>query len=260
MIGTGLPGSLPPLDWPPVATPWYQRARIDIVLTLATSSIATISGPSGTGKTTTAVACVREDPIDLRYAALTHGAGVKDIVVGIHEALHGARRGSARDSRTLRGDIIETLANGGLGIIADEVHYSGVGGMLTLAQLWERVRQANGVGFPLFLIGATVQQAISRNEELLTRVEFPIRMDILSKDDVVTTVQAINPRCAATPEKRLLTLDDTLARGNLRRWSHFIRYVQRDPTQEGQPIAPDEFKTYVAKHRATSGIRTSQKK
>lgn len=251
MTSPGIPGSLPPLEWQPVRTPWYDQARPDIALTVATSSIATISGPAGTGKTTTVVACAQEEDLDLRYTALAHGAGVKDIIVGIHEALHGPRRGYQRDSRTLRRDIVETLAAGGRGIIADEVHYSGIGGMLTLAQIWERVKNANGRGFPLFLVGATVQEAISRNDELVSRVEFPIRIDVLSTDDIIKAVQAISARCAATPVKRLLAFDSVIGRGNLRAWSHFIRASERDERLKGQPISAEETRAYVSKRRAT---------
>jgi hypothetical protein len=248
----GTPGALPPLDWVPVPTPWYKLARPDIGLTVATCSIATISGPSGTGKTTTVVACARQEDIDLRYTALNYGANTKDVVVGLHEALHGPRRGSPRDGRTLRRDIVNTLAAGGRGVIADEVHYSGTGGMLTLAQLWERVKVLNGRGFPLFLVGATVQDAISKSDELYSRVEFPIRIDILGEQSILDAVRQISDRCRATPAKRLLAFDNTIGHGNLRQWSHFIRHVHRDPRLAGEAITPFEMKAYVARRRATS--------
>lgn len=142
-------GRLPRLPVTPVSTPCFDTGCYVATMAYRTKSIVTFNGPSGTGKTITAVSAVKDLPMRFIYAKLRHRAGTKEVATAIHAALHPDQRliGRVREADYID-SCVDALSLGTIGIIADEVHYVGVPGLIMLAQLWESVQKPNRKRIP----------------------------------------------------------------------------------------------------------------
>jgi len=250
---TNGPGSLPILDGEPVSTPWYDLGRSQATTAVLLRGIATFSGKSGTGKTTTAVSQAQAAPMRFVYMQLRHRAGTRDVAQSLYESLHpqddeGMTR--TREREFIRG-CTDTLLAGNIGVVADEVHYIGVPGMILLAQIWESVRMATGKGFPLFLVGSKVNAAIASAPELDTRVAARANFYPLRSPDLLKAVKAMDARCQATPDDRLLQVDRLWGRGRLRYWRTFMATVNLDPAKAGREITVTEIKGFLVNQGRT---------
>ena len=238
--------ALPKLDGEPVRTRWFDLGKSQAQVAIRLRGITTFDGPSGTGKTTTAVSLARESPMRFAYLQLRHRAGTNEVAEAIYQALHnGHRLGSRASKRHYIDESTDSLCSGRIGLIADEVHYIGVPGMILLAQMWESVRMYTGQGFPLFLIGSEVNGAISSAPELDTRVIARASFHFLEGDDLLAAINTMDSRCAATPDQRLLDIDKACCRGRLRLWRTFIRIVNLNPATAATEISRDEARAFL---------------
>lgn len=242
----GVAGRLPVQPFEPVSTPWFDIGKDQALMAVQDRAIATFSGMSGTGKTTTAVYLARTTPIRFVYMKLKHRAGTKDVATALFKALHPGQtlRGRVSESDYVD-ECTDTLLAGNIGVIADEVHYIGIPGMLLLAQIWESVNCYMGEGFPLFLVGAEVNEAVAIAPELATRVGPRATFYPLDGDDLLTALRALDPRCAATPDKRLEQVDRLFCHGLLRHWSDFIKVMNRNPAKAGDEITAAEIRGFL---------------
>lgn len=246
------PGGLPILDAAPVSTPWFDRGKVQAATAVKLGGIATFSGESGTGKTTTAVSHAKTSPMRFVYMQLRHRAGTRDVAEALHKALlpNQSRTPRMRE-RLFIEECADTLMTGNLGVIADEVHYIGVPGMILLAQIWESVRMTTGQGFPLFLVGSEVNGAIASAPELDTRVAARANFYPLHGQVLLDTVKAMDGRCAATPDERLKQVNKLWGRGYLRYWRTFVRTVNLDPSRAGTEITVEEVKGFLVNQGRT---------
>lgn len=250
-------GGLPRLTVSPVSTPCFDIGCDAATLACRMRSIMTFSGPSGTGKTTTAVAAAKNLPMRFVYVKLRHRAGTKEVATAIHAALHPGQplRGRVRESDYVD-SCEDALSLGTIGIIADEVHYIGVPGLIMLAQLWQSVQDSTGTGFPMLLVGSGVHAAAGAAPELATRLTGGVDFGPLEGEELLDVLGRIDERCAATNPKLLQKVNKVYARGLLRFWSTFIKMMNMDPTHAGQPITPDEIRGFLAL-QATAFGRTA---
>ena len=248
-------GRLPVQNFEPVSTPWFDLGKDQALLAVQDKSIATFSGMSGTGKTTTAVYLARPTPTRFVYMKLKHRAGTKDVATALFKALHPGQRLAGRVNESdYIDECTDTLLEGNLGVIADEVHYIGVPGMLLLAQVWESIHCFTGQGFPLFLVGAEVNEAVAVAPELATRVGPRATFYPLDGDDLMGTLHAMDARCAATPNKRLEQVDRLFCKGLLRHWQEFIRAMNRNSASAGTEISASEAKAFLISRGVRGGV------
>ncbi len=245
-------GPLPHLDGPTVTTPMFDFGHSQAEFGIQLGGIVTFDGPAGTGKTTTATVTAAESKIRFVYTKLRHGARTKETAEALFAALHPheALRDRTKE-RQLIADCTDALMAGNVGVIADEVHRIGLPGMLLLCSVWDDVKNQTGRGFPLFLVGCNVHSAIATVEELDTRILARANFHPLAVDDVLPVVQAMNTRCAATPESRLAQVDKLWARGNLRRWRTFMNITNIDPNKANEPVSVDEIKAFLIRQGQT---------
>jgi hypothetical protein len=243
---TGVAGRLPVQRIEPVSTPWFDIGKAQALMAVQDKTIATFSGMSGTGKTTTAVYLARQTPVRFVYVKLKHRAGTKEVATALFKALHGGQNLSGRVNESdYIDECTDTLLAGNIGVIADEVHYIGVPGMLLLAQVWDSVNCYMGEGFPLFLVGAEVNEAVAVAPELATRVGPRATFYPLDGDDLLSALRAMDPRCAATPSRRLEKVDRLFCHGLLRLWKDFIEAANRDPARAGEEISAAEVRGFL---------------
>ena len=240
-------GALPKLTIQPVSTPSFDTGCYTATMAYRMRSIVTFNGPSGTGKTTTAVSAVKDLPMRFVYVKLRHRAGTKEVATAIYAAMHPGQplRGRVREGDYIDA-CVDTLSLGTIGVIADEVHYAGVPGLIMLAQLWESVHNLTGSGFPMLLVGSDVNAAAGAAPELATRLTGGVNFGPLEDDDLIEVLNAIDERCAATNPKLLRKVNKVYARGLLRYWANFIKVMNMDPATAGQPITPDEIRGFLA--------------
>lgn len=245
-------GPLPYLDGPTVPTPLFDFGYSQAQFGIQLGGIVTFDGPAGTGKTTTSTVTAAESNIRFVYTKLRHGARTRETAEALFTALHPHEAlGERSKERQLIQDSAEALMAGNVGVIADEVHRIGIPGMLLLSSVWDTVKNKNGRGFPLFLVGCNVHTAIATVEELDTRILARANFRPLALDDVLPVVQAMNTRCAATPLPRLAQVDKLWARGNLRRWRTFMQITNIDPNKANEPISVDEIKAFLIRQGQT---------
>ncbi len=240
-------GALPRLTVTPVSTPCFDTGCDAATMAYRMRSIITFNGPSGTGKTTTAVSAVKNLPMRFIYVKLRHRAGTKEVATAIHAALHPMQplRGRVREADYID-SCVDALSPGTIGIIADEVHYVGVPGLIMLAQLWESVQNLTGTGFPMLLVGSDVNAAAGAAPELATRLTGGVNFGPLHDDELLDVLGSIDERCAATKPTLLKKVNKVYARGLLRYWSTFIKVMNLDAAMSGKPISADEIRGFLA--------------
>lgn len=240
-------GALPRLPVTPVSTTCFDTGCYTATMAYRMRSIVTFNGPSGTGKTVTAVSAVKDLPMRFIYVKLRHRAGTKEVATAIHAVLHPTDRLGVRVREADYIDAcVDALSMGTIGIIADEVHYIGVPGLIMLAQLWESVQNETGTGFPMLLVGSDVNAAASAAPELATRLTGSVNFGPLEDEELLDVLATIDERCAATKPTLLRKVNKVYARGLLRYWSTFIKVMNMDPAQSGKPISPDEIRGFLA--------------
>ena len=245
-------GSLPYLDGPAVSTPWFDLGSGQAINAIRLRGIATFSGDSGTGKTTTAVVAAERSPLRFVYTKLKNKAGTKDVAEALYRALHPHHDlKAATRERKMVNDCTATLMAGNTGVIADEVHRIGVPGMLLLSEIWDSVQQSTGVGFPLFLVGVDVNAAIASAPELSTRICARANFHPLAEQPLLDTLKSMNSRCAATPDARLLQFDRVWSKGNLRQWRKLMTFLTLNPQPDDAEISVAEIKGFLVNQGQT---------
>lgn len=240
-------GALPRLTVTPVSTPFFDVGTYAATLAYRMRAIVTFNGPSGTGKTTTAVAAAQDLPMRFVYVKLRHKAGTKEVATSIHNALHPGQplKGRVREADYVD-SCVDTLSMGTIGVVADEVHYAGVPGLILLAQLWESVHNFTGSGFPMLLVGSDVDAAASAAPELQTRLAGSVDFGPLEDEELFEVLARIDERCAATDPSLLNKVNQVYARGLLRFWMNFVKMMNQHESKTGTPITPGEIRAFLA--------------
>lgn len=247
-------GRLPHLTAAPVSTPWYDLGRDRAQLGVALGGIVTFSGDSGTGKTTTAVAIASDSPRRFVYMQLRYKAGTNEVAESLYKALHNGRTlGGRAKKRNYIEESTDTLMGGTIGVLADEVHYIGVPGMILLSQIWDSVQNQAGRGFPLFLIGSEVDSAIASAPELDTRISARANFHFLEGEPLLKAIKNMDGRVAATPDKLLLQMDRLYCKGRLRKWRTLMSVVNLNPANAGTAITLEQMRAFLVSQNIEMG-------
>lgn len=217
-------GLLPVIPQTFFETPSYAVARIAAHISLKKDWICAFEGEHGTGKTTAAAKLAQASGRSFVYVECAKNATIPDLTAALYEAVTGEPVTRYSKQRDMRRDIIRALVRDRMGIIADDVHITGVPGMQVLRYLHDEVvryRRTTNSGFPLWLVGGDVLAAITPVRELRSRVRSAARFESVNSAELIAAVRLMSPRIASLDDALLARLM-AVARGNLRDWSTIV--------------------------------------
>lgn len=218
------PGMLPVVPQTFFETPSYATARIAAHISLKKDWICAFEGEHGTGKTTAAAKLAQASGRPFVYVECAKNAPIPDLTAALYEAVTGEPVTRYSKQRDMRRDIIKVLVRDRMGIIADDVHITGVPGMQVLRYLHDEVvryRRTTNNGFPLWLVGGDVLAAITPVRELRSRVRSAAPFEAVHSGDLIAAVRSVSPRIANLDDALLARLKG-VAKGNLRDWSTIV--------------------------------------
>lgn len=208
-------------------TSTLQRAAMIFKVMEAERDISCFDGQPGTGKTTAATFCARNSSLDWRYFVLPLQANPRAITATVYTAVFQREaKGTERQMSTI---LKRRMADGDIGLIADEAHHCGVTGAQQLRYLWDDSCW-RGKPFPLLLVGADVRAQLSKAEEVRSRIARWVHFDaVTSMADLRVVAAALHPRLAATSDDVLERLNDRIARRSLRNWHQIGKHIKYLP-------------------------------
>lgn len=208
-------------------TSTLQRATMAFKIMEAERDISCFDGQPGTGKTTAATFCSKNSTVDWRYFVLPLQANPRGITAAVYSAVFN--REAKGTERQMSSVLKRRLADGDIGLIADEVHHCGVTGAQQLRYLWDDAC-TQGRPFPLLLIGADVRAQLSKAEEVRSRIARWVHFDVVaSMTDLRAIADALHPRLAATPDDVLNRMNDRITRRSLRNWHQIAKHIKYLP-------------------------------
>lgn len=208
-------------------TSTLQRASMVFKIMENERDISCFDGLAGTGKTTAATYCAKNSTFDWRYFVLPLQANPRGITAAVYTAVFA--RDAAGTERQMSTILKRRLADGDIGLIADEVHHCGVTGAQQLRFLWDDT-VSQGRPFPLLLVGADVRKELSKAEEVRSRIARWVHFDAVSTlPDLHALAAALHPRLEATPDDVLIRMNERIARRSLRNWYQIAKHIKYLP-------------------------------
>lgn len=145
-------GILPPLPGNVGQTFALQKAVAAFRIMDAELDITCFDGPAGTGKTTACSYAAAESRRTWRYCILPLRTNPKNLTAKVYEAVF--QRSARGTERQMTNMLVDRLCEGGIGLIADEIHHVGLAGAQQLRYLWDQAARQSAP-FPMLLVGAT---------------------------------------------------------------------------------------------------------
>lgn len=203
-----------------VDTTAYRTAQITCAAAVRHGSIAVLYGPAGCGKTYALEAFLAS--VDRPVVAIS--AAPRPSPKQIFEELLIELTGTvdAMTTSKLRRHCIEILAEVRPLVAIDEAQ--------NLTTLWLRqLRSLHDEGqrsWPLLLVGGRdCLRRLDESPALKSRAALRVEFAPLSGEVLFTTLAALHPVLARTPQRLLAQIDERYGRGNLRNWSELCRYA-----------------------------------
>jgi len=223
-------GVLPPLPSKVGHTFALQKAVAAFRIMDAELDITCFDGPAGTGKTTACSYAAAESGRTWRYCILPLRANPKDLTAKVYEAVF--QRSARGTERQMTNVLIDRLCEGGIGLIADEVHHVGLAGAQQLRYLWDQAAR-QGAPFPMLLVGCDVRRELEKADEVRSRVARWVSFDVIADlEDVQAIAAAQHPRLAATKPDVIEKMNDRVARRSIRTWHQIGKHIPYLPSTD----------------------------
>lgn len=228
-------GMLPtiPENWAITST--VEDALFAFRITDDRADIACFDGQAGAGKTTTASWAARQSPRDWRYCTLPLNGNRKDLLSVVYRAVFRIEQVPDADRMHLR--LVDRLARGDIGIIADEAHHLGLRGIQHLRYLWDAVVHLDA-RFPMLLVGCDVEPAIESATEVRRRIRRWVHFDqVLSDETAMVIAATMHPRLAVTDSKLIERMNKRLAGATIGGWENIAMHIDYlpDSNTTGKP-------------------------
>lgn len=252
-----LPDLLPVAKHELVPTPSLKLASMLSTLALDMRGLLVLDGPSGTGKTSSAVWIARQNP-DWQWAYLQvpHTVRFDEVPAHVQEAITGyPAHGKVRD---IQRENVRLLREHHVAFIADEVQHAGTKGLQALRYLGDLTSMGPAGGAPIFLVGHGSLNAVSTAPEMLDRLVGTAAFTLLGGPALFDFVRTLHPRLAVTPDETITRLDAECAgNGSLRSW-HTIAGLLTRVSPNGrldQPVSDAEVRRVAVFRRALADAR-----
>lgn len=229
--------------------PCFRAARRTTQFSLGLDAIIALSGHGGLGKSVAAEHFSSES--GRRFVRIQFSERTSQVVLvrSLYQALSGDNREkNGLTQHAMKFRCLEALVDGDVGVIADDVHLVGVGGLQMLRWFHDQVaaeRADDGRGFPLWLVGTDVVRAIVSCSELATRVEDWTEFRPLDDAEVAEHIGGLNPRLAVSSPEQIAELD-MKAKGSLRKWYRIERRIRRLWPDRDGPLTKDEVSVLMS--------------
>lgn len=218
IVHSGAPDRLPLLKHELVPTHSLKIASALVKMALDLQGLLVLDGPSGTGKTSAAVALARQNP-DWRWAYLQvpHTVRFDEVPAHVQEAITGyPAHGKVRD---IQRENVRLLREHHVAFIADEVQHAGTKGIQAVRYLTDLTAMGPTGGTPILLVGHGSLNAASSAPEMLDRLVGTAEFELLRGGALLEFAARLHPRLAVTDDGIIGRLDDECAgNGSLRSW------------------------------------------
>lgn len=248
---------LPVLKHEIVPTESSKKASALVTLALDMQGLVVLDGPSGTGKTSTAVWLARQNPgWRWAYLQVPHSVKFHDVPGHVQEAITGQpANGKVRD---VQRENVRLMQENHVAFIADEVQHAGIRGLQALRYLADLTGMGATGGAPILLVGHGSLNAVSAAPEMLDRLVGATEFTLLQGAELLKFVHRLHPRLAVTDDQVIAQLDDLCAgNGSLRSWHTIADLLTLLSPHEppDRPVTGPEVTRIAHRRRNVADIR-----
>lgn len=212
-------GAAPALPPTVASTRYLERAQLAFTLAVRQKAMLLLDGPPGTGKSTTAAACVAQAAgagVPTAYLAIPERPSPTDLLRLIIEALAGVP--GVGSKHEMENEVRALLSAFGGVLVVDEVQNLQRSGLQELRYLHDD-GQTN---VTFLLVGWQAEAVIRAHPDLDSRIRYRVPFQPINRADVPGIVRQLHPVVAEADEHLLWAVDDRYGHGILRQWSSFI--------------------------------------
>lgn len=222
-----LPGV--PSDAADVQTTDLRLARAAILRAAADGTMASISGPLGTGKTFAALCAadqLRQEGRRGFWVTMPDTPTKRMVLARIHQEVVGSVPARSSEYELIQ-ELVEHLTDlsrdTSAMVFIDEAHRLRASGLQTVRHLHQRVRMERDANLSIVCVGSDLDIVLRDAPELADRIEESHTFAAIRRDQVVATVSRLHPLMEKTRPAVLLRLDDEYAHGRMRPWAKLLR-------------------------------------
>ncbi len=211
-----------------VDTPQFRHAQAQLRRVVEIGGIAAISGEPGSGKTFSVDYFLHHSPVmdgrELIWLDSPRKPTTKAITIMLAVAL-GLKPNPAHSEYLLVEELMPSLRESNAVIVVDEAQELPTDGLQQLRYFHDRcfpTRTGEPTGWPLILVGSTVDRKLNAAQELASRVSAWVQFGRLEPRELLAGLRAWHPLLTEMDPKLLLAIDERQCRGNWRNWAIFL--------------------------------------
>lgn len=220
---TSTPGATPG-QFPEPLTPVARNLGIDIAVravakAVETGLMAAIHGPSGAGKTAAAQYACHQVGGDWVYVQAPYKGRVKDVISAWYATVIG--RPPTSTARNASDQLVHELWDRRIGLVVDEVHYTGNTGIQAIRYVHDQIAATYGYRFPIVLVGAELDTILAAaGAEMARRAPWRARFGPLPDADINVLLPTMHPRFAGMDPRLVTVVNKKYAHGLPGRWAN----------------------------------------
>lgn len=219
--------------FPATLTPIARTTHVNVAVNAVaqakrTGLMAAIYGPSGSGKTAAAHFACQQVGGQWLYVQAPWRAGTKDVISAWYTAVIGqAPRSTARAASN---ELVHALWDKQVGLVIDEVHYSGVTGIQAIRYVHDQVAATYGYRIPIVLVGADLDVVLAASGgEMDRRAPWRAKFKALPDPEIAEILPTMHHRFAGMDPRLIKIVNTKYAHGLPGRWANFAVLAADQP-------------------------------